>query len=105
MVVFEDALIQKVWDKAYIVPGLDPAVFRQDKCGALIKRDMYGRTKNCSTGWEINHIKPLKQGGTHELKNLQALQWENSRNKSNNEHIWACRVTYSLGENTYLVQQ
>jgi hypothetical protein len=101
---FNNELIEKVWKKAYVVSGLDPAVFRQDKCGALIRRDLYGKTSNCSCGWEINHIKPLKNGGTNDLRNLQPLQWENSRNKSNNEILWCCRVTYSMGENTYLAQ-
>jgi hypothetical protein len=103
MNMFTDDLIQKVWEKAYVVNGKDPNMFRQDKCGALIERSKYGKSVSCSTGWEINHIKPLRSGGTNALSNLQPLQWENSRNKSNNEVFWSCKVTYSLGENTYLV--
>lgn len=100
---FDEAMIQKVWEKAGIAPGKDPALYRVDKCGALIKRDMYRKTESCSMGWEINPIKPLSLGGTHDLANLQALQWENNLHKKNNEILWSCRVTYKQEGNTYLV--
>jgi hypothetical protein len=106
MLPFNEDIIQRVWERAYLVAGKDPALYRQDKCGALIRRDFFGRaSEGCSMGWVIDHIKPLIKGGTNDISNLQALQWENNRNKKDNEFLWSCRVTYSLDGNTYLVQE
>ena len=34
-----------------------------------------------TTGWEIDHIKPVARGGSDDLSNLQPLYWETNRNK------------------------
>lgn len=43
-------------------------------------------------GWEIDHIKPSSLGGSDGLYNLQPLQWENNRSKSDNWPHWSCKV-------------
>lgn len=78
---FDDATIQAVWNKAYTIKGVDPRVRRMDQCGALIDRNAYGNTTENSTGWEIDHIKPVSADGSDDLGNLQPLQWQNNRSK------------------------
>lgn len=103
--VFTPEMISKVWEKAEIVPGFDPQIFRKDKCGALIRRDLFRVTKDSlSMAWEINFIKPEALGGTEELNNLQPLQWKNSRHKEDNYPSWSCLVGSEQNKNQ-LVEQ
>ena len=99
---FSNDEIQKVWEKGRIIPGYDPAIFRRDHCGAWIKRDLYGiSSENLSMGWEIDHIKPLAKNGIDEMSNLQPLQWENNREKSDHYPSWDCLVTIIGDKNIY----
>lgn len=100
---FSAELIQKVWEKAQLIDGEDPQRIRRDLCGAVIQRDLFGKTSaQLSGGWEIDHIKPLAQGGTDDFLNLQPLQWENNRNKGNAYPNWLCCVIGSKELNRYV---
>ncbi len=81
---FSEATKRAVWNKAKIVAGVNPKSRRKDKCGAWIDWDLYGNTTENGNGWEIDHIKPVSKGGGDDLSNLQALQWQNNRRKSDN---------------------
>ncbi len=74
-----EAEIEAVWQKRRPVPGYPS--YGMDSCSALIERSRHGDTTS-QYGWEIDHIKPVAQGGTDDLWNLQPLQWENNRAKS-----------------------
>lgn len=96
-------LVQLVWEKALVLPGLDKDQYRADHCGAMIRRDQYNDTsQKLSMGWEIDHIRPLTFGGTHDLSNLQPLQWENNRQKKEEYPVWACLVKAINGQNNYI---
>lgn len=84
-----------VWEKGKDVPGRNRSVWRFDDCGALIRKCDYGQTTEF--GWEIDHIKPVSKGGRSEIWNLQPLQWENNRAKSDGYEI--PKVRYENGHN------
>jgi 5-methylcytosine-specific restriction endonuclease McrA len=79
---FSELRIKAVWEKARIVAGRNPNIFRKDHCGAPIRYKDYGITTPEGTGWEIDHIKPVSKNGGDELDNLQPLQWQNNREKA-----------------------
>ncbi len=71
-----------VWVKARAIEGYNPAYVRMDACGAPIEWVQYGNTSS-AYGWEIDHINPESLGGINNVSNLQPLQWQNNRKKSN----------------------
>ena len=102
MTKYSEDILQKVWEKALTVPGMDEDLYRKDYCGAIIRRDMYGMSsESLSYGWEVNRIRPAWLGGESELNNLQPLHWENNRSKGNNYPAWSCMVLSESNENVY----
>jgi hypothetical protein len=87
---FSVGTINDVWEKGTPVAGQDPKKVRKDKCGALIRREDYG--KLVPTGWQVDHKLPLALDGTDDLSNLQPLQWENNLHKSDDWPSWTCKV-------------
>lgn len=97
MASFTEDVINSVWEKATPVANNDPNIWRKDFAGAWIRRDHYG--KETTYGWEIDHLKPLDQGGTDDLGNLYPLHWRNNRKKSNNYPTFSTIVTSSRTSN------
>jgi len=85
---FSDNHILQVWNKGKPINGYSLNEWRYDICGKPIKFTDYGRTAS-QYGWEIDHIFPVAKGGIDRLDNLQPLQWESNRNKSDT-YPWYC---------------
>ena len=83
---FSTQVINAVWEKAEKDPGF--VTFKKDCCGMVIQKNKYGTLSE--HGWEIDHIKPVSQGGTDDLSNLQPFHWENNRHKGDNWPDWEC---------------
>ena len=72
--------IDKVWDKARMIPGKDPELYRKDSHGNEIYRPSYG--KNGAKSWHIDHSVPVSVGGSDSMRNKQALQAKANLQKS-----------------------
>ena len=70
-----------VWDKGRKIRGKDSDLYRKDKLGNTMYYHSYGKTSDM--GWEIDHSKPQSKGGTDHLNNLQPLNTNANRQKSN----------------------
>lgn len=82
MANFTDEQIITVWEKSKIIKGKDSDIYRKDSADAWIQRDKYATEEKME--WAIDHIFPKSLGGDEKDINLQALQWENNRAKSDN---------------------
>jgi hypothetical protein len=102
---FTQAEIDAVWEKAIIVTGIDPDIWRKDYAGAWIKKSEHGDTSNeLGSGWEIDHCKPVAKGGTDDLYNLYPLQWHNNRDKSDDYPKWHTGVSSEGNKNIFKQQ-
>ena len=61
------------WQNASPIPGYDPALWRMDCDGRVIKWSDYGIKSD--HGWEIDHIVPVALGGGDDVSNLRARHW------------------------------
>ena len=77
---FPDAIVDAVWNRAQSIPGFDSALWRVDAAGEAICRYDYG-CSGVRFAWEIDHIRPVAEGGSDALANLQALRIDTNRRK------------------------
>lgn len=61
-----------VWEKATIIPGENPDVFRKDVMGKIIRFDDLN-SKTSNTAWNIDHVVPKTRGGSNDITNLQPM--------------------------------
>ena len=85
---FAQTTVNAVWNKGKPIDGYHRNVWRYDICGKAMKFSEYGNTSS-EHGWEVDHIKPVAKSGSDDLPNLQPLQWDNNRRKSDT-YPWSC---------------
>lgn len=90
---WEEETKKAVWNKAKIIPGYDENVWRRDSCGLVIMYREFGN-RETDLGWEVDHITPVIHGGTDELENLQALNWNANEDKGNQLEWYRNRLEY-----------
>jgi len=71
---FSDEVVQQVWERARASADQDAAVWRQDQCGAWMRREHYGRD-NSEFGWKVEST---TAGGPETTGNLGAFNMANS---------------------------
>ena len=71
---------ETAWNNAKPIKGKNPDVYRKDPYGNTMYKPSYGKQSNM--GWEVDHKNPVAKGGTDSPRNLQAVQWEENRVKS-----------------------
>ncbi len=88
MATFSKEVILEVWNKGQIVQGINSSLRRKDACNAWIDWSQYGN-RDSNTGWEIDHIKAVSNGGSDMISNLRPLHWQNNARKSDGSLICA----------------
>lgn len=97
MTNFSQDIINKVWEKGFIISEYDKDKYRQDTCGAWIQKDKYGTEENL--GWEIDHVFPKSKGGTDDFDNLRPMHWQNNRSKADNYPSYLCAIKSNDNKN------
>lgn len=77
-----------VWQKGRPIPNYPESQWRWDICGQVMQWSQHGN-RNSDTGWEIDHINPVANGGSDFIANLQPLNWKNNSAKGD-KLDWRC---------------
>jgi hypothetical protein len=73
--VYDDGIINRVWEQGSAVRGCSPDNWRMDIFGALIGRTAFDK-QGSPYGWEIAKLDPE---GPDEAGNLRPLHWQSAR--------------------------
>jgi hypothetical protein len=76
MINFKLGLLEQVWEKAALIPGMDPSLVRRDEQGALIRKSEFNNESSIY-GWCFHHLKPVWEGGSNDLGNVTPLNCTN----------------------------
>ena len=90
--------IERIWQTARKVEGMDARMVRKDPCGAWIVRDKFGMSDN-EYGWEVDHIYPRSLGGDDNPVNLRPMHCANNRSKGDCYPSYIVAVTSDGKEN------
>lgn len=80
-------LIEAVWGHGRAVPEADAAQWRQDACGAWMRREHFGR-EDGEFGWKMERVSP---GGADSPESLRPFNLRNHYDIANGRQH--CRVT------------
>lgn len=96
--------IERIWQKASVVQGIDSNLYRKDSAGAWIYRYAY-EDMDSIFGWVIDHIFPKALGGDDNLINLRPMNWVNERSKMNDYPHYIADVVSDGNRNIYKRKQ
>lgn len=80
MSYYSEERLDQIWDKGETISGKDPDMYRKDIFGNVMFRPSYGKTS--PMGWNVDHSKPQKLGGTNHLNNLQPMNSKANSSKN-----------------------
>lgn len=89
--MMENDIKKQVWNKAGIIEGLNPDMYRKDACGAIMMYDKFMQQN--PYGWVIDHILPRILGGDDNLLNLRALHYLNDMSKKDDYPTYYGEIT------------
>ena len=70
---WNDEIIDEVWQHGRVLPDVDAALWRQDACGAWMRRDEYGHASS-EFGWKMERV----TAGTGDApQSLRPYHWHN----------------------------
>lgn len=78
-----------VWEKADVVSATNPAIFRKDVAGAIVKYNELGLESEF--GWVYGLIDP--EGEVDDVNNVVALHWKNAKIRRKAGEVWVAQVT------------
>ncbi len=98
----------QVWQKAQVVDGYNPDMYRKDSCGAWIVWDKFG-VQDSIYGWEVDHVYPkskLEELGVSldlidNICNLRPMQHSNNESKGDDYPSYTAAVTAEGNKNVY----
>jgi hypothetical protein len=67
-------LIDAVWQHGRVMPEADPEHWRQDACGAWMRREYFG-SEDSDFGWRMERVSP---GGADSADNLRPFNVRNA---------------------------
>ncbi len=77
---FSDNDLALIWSKGNVESGYNADRFRKDDYGRWMERGEYGNRQH-KWGWEVDHIRRDRHGGSNQLSNLRPLNWESNVNR------------------------
>lgn len=98
--IFTEEQKRKAWERAQVIPGYNPQLYRKDACGAWIAWNKYGKQDNIF-GWEIDHIFPVEKGGDDNSTNLWAMQHQNNASKSDDYPTFRAKMVAEGNTNVH----
>jgi len=84
---WNEELIDSVWQLGRAMTEAEGSAWRQDACGAWMRRDQFGH-EHSEFGWKIEKI---SSGGPDTVENLRPYHWRNHYDVGN--HAPHCEVT------------
>jgi len=78
-------LIDIIWQHGRVMPEADPAMWRQDECGAWMRRDQFER-RDSPFGWKVERV-----SSSSDSENLRPFNLANHYDIANGEAH--CRLT------------
>jgi len=76
-------LIDAVWQHGRVVPEADATRWRQDACGAWMRREHFGK-KGSDFGWKLE---PISLRGANTADNLRPFHWRNGYDIANDRLV------------------
>ena len=94
---FERDQIETAWEHGRTMPEADPSVWRQDACGAWIRRDQLGR-ESSEFGWKIENIAGSGTGTAPLLRPFHGRNRFDAANRRPHCAVRAARAGVPSGE-------